>query len=156
MVRYIKEGDIFTLSNMYSFAHGCNCAGAMGKGIALQFREKYQDMYAQYRNMCKENLFKPGDVFDFYYGEGHIYNLATQKTWRSKARIEYIEQALTKMLELAERDGVKRIAMPAIGAGLGGLLWKDVKITIDKIAGSHQHIELVVVESFAPQLSLHQ
>lgn len=47
MIRYIKNGNIFTLDGINCYAHGCNCAGAMGKGIALQFRSKYPEMYKQ-------------------------------------------------------------------------------------------------------------
>ena len=47
MVNFIKQGDIFNLNGVRSYAHGCNCAGAMGKGIALQFRERYLKMYAE-------------------------------------------------------------------------------------------------------------
>ena len=47
MVNFIKQGDIFNLNGVRSYAHDCNCAGAMGKGIALQFRERYLKMYAE-------------------------------------------------------------------------------------------------------------
>ena len=45
MIRYIEKGDIFRIDGVSSYAHGCNCAGAMGKGIAVQFKSKYPDMY---------------------------------------------------------------------------------------------------------------
>ena len=35
MIRYIEKGDIFRIEGVSSYAHGCNCAGAMGKGIAV-------------------------------------------------------------------------------------------------------------------------
>lgn len=58
MITYIEKGDIFTLTDVTSFAHGCNCAGAMGKGIALQFRNKYPEMYLEYKELCKTgNIF---------------------------------------------------------------------------------------------------
>ncbi len=101
MIRYIEKGDIFRIDGVSSYAHGCNCAGAMGKGIAVQFKSKYPDMYLEYKQLCKENKFCPGDVFDYDYGNGHIYNLGTQATWRTRAKIEYIEKALIQMLELA-------------------------------------------------------
>ena len=41
MIRYVNEGNIFTIDGIKCYAHGCNCAGAMGKGIALQFKLKY-------------------------------------------------------------------------------------------------------------------
>lgn len=62
MIRYIEKGDIFRIDGVSSYAHGCNCAGAMGKGIAVQFKSKYPDMYLEYKQLCKENKFCPGDV----------------------------------------------------------------------------------------------
>ena len=49
MVKYISEGDIFKIEGVNNYAHGCNCAGAMGKGIALVFRAKYPQMYNKYK-----------------------------------------------------------------------------------------------------------
>ena len=64
MVIYIKEGDIFKVDGVTSYAHGCNCAGAMGKGIAVQFKTKYPEMYKTYKQMCKTGTYQPGDVYD--------------------------------------------------------------------------------------------
>lgn len=75
-------------------------------------------------------------MFDYDYGGGHIYNLGTQVTWRTRAEIEYIEGSLDRMLYLAVCNDVKAIAMPAIGAGLGGLKWDDVKRCIERVASS--------------------
>lgn len=150
MVTYIDKGDIFLIEGVKSYAHGCNCAGAMGKGIALQFKDKYPRMYLEYRRLCKDGKFRPGDVFDYCYGEGHVYNLATQATWRTKAKTEYIGEALRRMLEAAVNDGVKSIAMPAIGAGLGGLAWEDVKSVIDDVGAGFPDVDLYVVVSYSP------
>lgn len=148
MIRYIEKGDIFRIEGVTSYAHGCNCAGAMGKGIALQFRNKFPDMYIKYKQLCKEGEFCPGDVFDYDYGGGHIYNLGTQVTWRTRAEIEYIENSLNRMFYLAVRNDVKAIAMPAIGAGLGGLKWDDVKRCIEHVASSYPMVDLYVVEAY--------
>lgn len=148
MVIYIKEGDIFALDGVNSYAHGCNCAGAMGKGIALQFRNRFPEMYREYKFLCLTKQYNPGDVFDYDYGEGHIYNLATQQTWRSGAKIEYIEASLNKMMEIATLHNVRAIAMPAIGAGLGGLKWDDVKTVIDTVAAAFTDVNLYVVETY--------
>lgn len=148
MIRYIERGDIFNITGVKNYAHGCNCAGAMGKGIALQFRNRYPQMYSEYRAMCKDGLFNPGDVFDYMYGDGHIYNLGTQATWRTKARLEHIEKAVVGMLDLAVADNVTKIALPAIGAGLGGLNWADVKEILDRESANYPGIELYVVEAY--------
>ena len=150
MVIYIKEGDIFKVDGVTSYAHGCNCAGAMGKGIAVQFKTKYPEMYKTYKQMCKIGTYQPGDVYDFDYGKGHVYNLGTQVSWKTSAKLEYIQKALTNMLLCAERYNVKAIAMPAIGAGLGGLKWDDVKKEIENASQKHPNIDLYVVESYKP------
>ena len=148
MIKYIEKGDIFNISGVSSYAHGCNCAGAMGKGIALQFRSKYPEMYSEYKAMCKDGIYKPGDVFDYNYGDGHIYNLGTQVSWKTKAQLEYIENSVERMLELAALDNVTKIALPAIGAGLGGLNWNDVKEILNRVSANYPNIELYVVEAY--------
>lgn len=149
MVTFIDKGDIFAIHGVQSYAHGCNCAGAMGKGIALQFKQRFPAMYEEYKLLCKQGNFNPGDVFDYKYKDGHIYNLGTQQTWRTNARIDYIQTSITTMLELATLNGVVAIALPAIGAGLGGLRWEDVKILLQDISSNYPKVDLYVVESYA-------
>ncbi len=148
MIHYIKYGDIFDIADVTSYAHGCNCAGAMGKGIALQFKAKFPEMYVEYKRLCDNGEFNPGDVYAYNYGPGYVFNLGTQATWRTKAKLEYIESASGKMMEIAESVGVDKIVLPAIGAGLGGLLWEDVKQTLEKVAAQHISVGLYVVENY--------
>jgi len=150
MVFYIKEGNIFSIDGVTSYAHGCNCKGAMGCGIAYQFKEKFPKMYNQYKKLCDIGKFLPGDVFNYKYDNGHIYNLGTQATWKENAKFEYIELSLIKMFELAKMDQVNKIALPTIGAGLGGLDWSLVKIIIEKVSESYPNIDLYIVEKFKP------
>ena len=148
-VYFIEKGDIFNLDAVRGYAHGCNCAGAMGKGIALQFRVKYPEMYKQYVKLCKSRQFIPGGVFDYCEDGTHIYNLGTQRSWRTKAEPRYIRMSLRKMLELASESQVTSIAMPAIGAGLGGLTWDSVKGIIEEIASEFSiDIVLFIVETY--------
>ena len=53
-----------------------------------------------------------------------------------------------KMMVLAASHNVSKIALPAIGAGLGGLQWEDVKKILDDISEKRPSIDLYVVESF--------
>jgi O-acetyl-ADP-ribose deacetylase (regulator of RNase III) len=153
MIHYIKDGDIFSIEGVTNFAHGCNCAGSMGSGIAVQFRKKFPRMYENYRHMCLNKTFRPGDVYDYYHGNGHVYNLATQQHYCIAgylAKLEYIETSMEKMMRLAEKSGVQSIAMPKIGARLGGLNWVEVKAIIEKVAASHSRVDLYVVENYSP------
>ncbi len=148
MVYFIQEGDIFKIHQIKNYAHGCNCAGAMGKGIALQFKSRFPDMYEQYRTLCRSNKFAVGDVFRYPYKDGVVYNLGTQRTWKEKAKMEYIEKSIHTMMKLAVVDGTREIAMPAIGAGLGGGNWNDIKRMISDVASNHPSVDLYVVEQY--------
>lgn len=151
-------GDLFT--NSYSaqaFAHGCNCAGAMGAGIAVGFRERYPAMYEEYRQRCKATPreFNPGDVFLWKdAGQPWIFNLATQEHyWRSRATYEAVAQALATMRELADAEGVRSIAMPRIGAGHGGLSWRRVCEIIEGVFADWQGA-LYIYEEYAPPAAI--
>ena len=152
MITYISHGDIFSIEGVTNYAHGCNCAGAMGKGIALAFREKYPQMYDTYRSLCRSGKFRPGSVYEYYTGKGYVFNLVTQVSWKTGATLPYIRTALQNMVSFALSNGVQKIAMPQIGAGLGGLKWDDVKRIIEEIAASisSEHLMLYVVESYSP------
>lgn len=58
---------------------------------------------------------------------------------------------MERMMQLAEQEGVKAIAIPTIGAGVGGFQWKDVKKVMEEIAGCHKSADLFVVESYVPK-----
>lgn len=148
MVKIIPEGDIFKVEGVTSYAHGCNCLGSMGKGIALQFKSKFPAMYRTYRQICQRGKYRPGDVYDYDYGNGHIYNLATQVGVGRCAKLEYIKEAVRNMCERAVADNVEAIALPAIGAGIGGLKWKDVKNVISEIADDYTAVTLYLVEKY--------
>lgn len=144
----MEFGDIFKIKGVGNYAHGCNCAGAMGKGIAIHFKKKFPEMYKEYKKLCAEGKFNLGDIFAYNYGNGYVFNLATQVSWRAGAELNAIEQSLKKMLFFASKNDVTQIALPKIGAGLGGLEWENVKNIIEKVAKQYPEIILFIVENY--------
>ncbi len=142
------RGDLFHWG-LRALAHGCNCAGAMGRGIAVEFRSRFPDMYAEYKERCSDGRFGLGDVFAWTEDGTTIFNLGTQRTWRTKADLSAIEKSVTAMVRLAEQAEITAIGLPRIGAGLGGLPWAEVRGLLSKI-GEKTNVELVVFEEFAP------
>ena len=138
---------MFLAQGADALAHGCNCAGSMGKGIAVEFKARWPAMFERYRELCNEGRFKPGDVFPWQEGGVTVFNLGTQKHWRTKASLTAIETALDTMIAMAEERGIETIVLPRIGAGLGKGSWERIKeILIDR--GSATAVTLVVCEGF--------
>jgi O-acetyl-ADP-ribose deacetylase (regulator of RNase III) len=129
-------GDLF--ANRYgvqAFAHGCNCQGSMGAGIAKTFRAHYPAMYAAYRERCRAQprRFNLGDAWLWREeSQPWVFNLGTQEHyWRGRASYEAIATALAAMRAQADDAGITTIAMPKIGAGYGGLSWRKVRLLIE-------------------------
>jgi len=147
-------GDLFVNRlGAEAFAHGCNCQGSMGAGIATGFSNRYPEMYFEDQSRCKSRprLFNPGDVFFWRStGQQSVFNLATQEHYRGRqpASIPAVRQSLVRMREIADIENIKSIAMPRIGAGLGGLDWNDVKSVIHDIFYEWDG-RLIVYEDFA-------
>jgi O-acetyl-ADP-ribose deacetylase (regulator of RNase III) len=72
-----------------ALAHGCNCQGSMGAGVAKQMKANYPKMFEEYRSMCKADprQFNLGDSFLWIEeGKPSVFNLATQDHyWRARA-----------------------------------------------------------------------
>lgn len=127
MIHFI-QGDLF-VNKMHAaaFAHGCNCVGVMGAGIAKMFRLRWPGMYANYRAECWRKSFRPGDSLPYLEKEQWIFCLGTQYQVGPDARLAWVERAASEMLKQADYLGIRSIAMPAVGCGIGGLQWVDVK-----------------------------
>lgn len=149
-------GDLFASRPIRAYAHGCNCAGSMGKGIAVEFRNHWPEMFLEYKRLCAESQFNLGDVFKWKDRECTVFNLGTQKTWRTKAQLWAVEKSLSSMERMATEAGLKLVGLPRVGAGLGGLSWERVKQVMNDVL-SDSRCRFVVFEDFVegrPALTL--
>jgi O-acetyl-ADP-ribose deacetylase (regulator of RNase III) len=148
------QGDLFANERgAQALAHGCNCQGSMGAGIAKGFRERYPAMYEEYHQRCKAQprQFNPGDCFLWREeGKPAVFNLGTQENyWHARATYEAIEATLRQMRQQADASGITSIAIPRIGAGLGGLSWKKVRAVIETVFADWTGT-LLVYEEYVP------
>jgi ribA/ribD-fused uncharacterized protein len=152
-IKYVS-GDLFDNEHaVRAFAHGCNCRGSMGAGIARTFRARYPAMYEEYRRRCKAEprLFNLGDCWLWKADDQPwVFNLGTQEGyWRSRASYEAVEAALRTMRAQADAEGITGIAMPRIGVGYGGLSWRKVRAIVEAVFGDWNGT-LVVYEEYVP------
>ena len=125
-----RTGNILD-SRMQTLVNAVNTVGVMGKGLALQFKEQYPEMYAEYRRKCENGELTVGTLHLFCASDHWILNLPTKRHYRSRSRLSDIEKGLARLRESYKELGIQSIAIPALGCGHGGLNWKDVRPLIE-------------------------
>lgn len=129
-----------------------NCVGYMGKGIALQFKQAFPANFKAYEKACKSQQVKPGRMHIFETGSvvrpRYIINFPTKRHWREKSRIEDIESGLEALIDDVKRLGIRSIAVPPLGSGLGGLRWSDVRPLIEQAFAALPEVRVLL---YSPQ-----
>jgi len=131
-----------------ALVNAVNTEGVMGKGIALQFKRQYPDMFEDYRRACKEGQVQPGRMHVYERRElinpRYIINFPTKRHWRSPSSIEDIKSGLSALAEEIRQRHIKSIALPALGCGNGGLDWSEVLPAIRSALADLTDVDLLV------------
>lgn len=133
MIEYVK-GDLFAEHHPF-IAHGCNAQGVMGSGIAKIIREKWPECYKSYKKYCESNSADSmlGTVY-VYTWNTTIFNCITQLNYGKDGKKYVSYDAIDKCFENIGSNPflfVKYyLAMPKIGAGLGGGNWEVIEAII--------------------------
>ena len=139
----VKIGDIFE-SKCSTIVNTVNCVGVMGKGIALEFKKKYPEMYLDYVQKCNDGMVKTGKPYIYENGDGSkILNFPTKDHWRSPSRLSFVVEGLEWFVKNYENYQIDSIAFPPLGCGNGGLTWDVVgPIMYQKLSGLPISIEI--------------
>lgn len=145
----IKRGDLLK-DRSEAIVNTVNCVGVMGKGIALQFKQKWPENFNAYAAACERNIVRPGKMFIYDLGElarpRFIVNFPTKTHWRGDSKIEYIEKGLNDLVLQVERLGIESIALPPLGCGNGGLDWPTVRKLVLKAFEEHPQVKVDLFE----------
>lgn len=127
-----KTGDLLE-SNCHAIVNTVNCVGVMGKGLALQFKQKFPDNYTHYRKYCLDGHLRPGKVYAYLTDNNqYIFNVATKDTWHKPSKYEWVAVGLTELKDFCKWYKIGSIAIPPLGCGNGGLEWSRVKEMISE------------------------
>lgn len=119
MITYVS-GNLFEAPAKV-LVNAVNTVGAMGKGIALEFKRIYPDMFSQYRRFCENGQFTIGKLYLYKTDHKWVLNFPTKKHWRDPSRLEYLEAGLKKFRDCYRSVGITSIGFPALGCGNGEL-----------------------------------
>jgi O-acetyl-ADP-ribose deacetylase (regulator of RNase III) len=130
VIQYVS-GDLLQ-SDAQVLVNPVNCVGVMGKGLAQAFAEHFPGILAPYKRACAEGRLRPGQVQFLTLPDGRaIANLPTKDHWRNPSRIEWVASGLAALRSKMAARGLTTVAVPPLGAGLGGLPWPYVASAIE-------------------------
>lgn len=154
MVEY-KVGDILA-EDVEALVNTVNCVGVMGRGVALQFKRAFPANFKAYKERCDRGEMRPGRVFVFETeGLGnprYVVNFPTKRHWRGRSRMADIESGLESLTSEIRTRGIRSVALPPLGCGLGGLDWRQVRPKLVAALEALAGVKVVVFEpGGAPQ-----
>lgn len=148
MIEYTSGNILY--ADAEALVNTVNCVGIMGRGIALQFRNAFPKNFKAYETACRSQEVQPGRMFVYATGElanpKYIINFPTKRHWRGKSRMEDIDAGLVDLQAVIYRLGIRSIAIPPLGSGLGGLQWEDVKPRIYEALHAMPGVQVLVYE----------
>ena len=137
MITYLR-GNLLE-DDAQALVNTVNTVGVMGKGIALQFKQRFPANFVAYAQACKLGQVQTGSMFVTEPGEltgpRWVVNFPTKQHWRDPSRMEWVVDGLQDLRGLLISNAVASIALPALGAGLGGLPWAAVRGHIEAALG---------------------
>jgi O-acetyl-ADP-ribose deacetylase (regulator of RNase III) len=151
-----KRGNLLE-ADAEALVNTVNSVGVMGKGIALQFKKAFPENYEAYRKAVKRGEVYPGRMFVHATGRmvnpKFIVNFPTKRHWKSPSNLEDIWIGLLALVEDVKRLGIRSIAVPPLGCGMGGLNWKDVRPLILQAFDEVPGVSVLLYEPHRPDAS---
>jgi O-acetyl-ADP-ribose deacetylase (regulator of RNase III) len=151
MIRY-TQGNLFD-AQVDALVNTVNTVGVMGKGVALQFKERFPENFTAYAAACKRGEIEIGRMFVTetrrLTGPRWIVNFPTKKDWRHPSKMEYVRAGLVDLVRVTRELPIRSIAVPPLGAGSGGLDWWLVRGAIEDTLAELNDVDVLVFEPTA-------
>lgn len=146
MIEFV-QGNLFD-AEVDAIVNAVNCVGVMGKGIALEFKKRFPDNFMAYKANCDAGRLQLGRVLTYDNGASakprYIVNFPTKNHWRDASQLHDIRSGLESLASEIDLLKISSIAIPALGCGLGGLDWLDVRELIQKELGNCEKTSVFV------------
>ena len=145
----ITRGDILK-ADAEAVVNTVNCVGVMGRGIAAQFKKKFEENFKAYKKACDAGYLRPGVMLVYdsnkFLNPRYVINFPTKDHWRANSRIEDIESGLIALVQEVRNRNIRSIAIPPLGCGLGGLDWAVVRPMIVEAFSELPEVQVLIFE----------
>lgn len=149
MIEY-TSGDLLA-ADTEALVNPVNTSGHMGKGLALEVRRRYPANYKAYRAAALRGELVVGKMMVWeeatLQGRRVVINFPTKRHWRGNSRLEYIDEGLLDLRRVLVEREIRSVAVPALGCGLGGLRWVDVRPRVEAALSDLVSTRVLVYES---------
>ncbi len=137
-----KHGDIFQ-SLCQVLVNPVNCIGPMGAGLAKAFRDRFEGLEDSWKEQCSAGSAHPGETYLWAGDNLWVANMTTKDHWKDPSHLDWIASALEALQGEMVWNKLTSVAIPAVGCGLGGLRFEDVRdLVYDRFEGSEFEVEL--------------
>jgi len=145
----LVRGNIFE-ADCEALVNPVNCVGVMGAGLALEVKRRYPHMFAAYQGVCKRHGISAGrgcvlPTMQKPYPH-YIINLATKNHFSDKSTLAIVSDCVRALADFCIDCPIESVAVPALGCGLGGLDWEDVRPILLKRLASVPDVHFKVYE----------
>ncbi len=152
MIEFV-QGNLFD-ADVEAIVNAVNCVGVMGKGIALEFKQRFPYNFIAYKAACDAGQLQLGRVFTYDNGASakprYVVNFPTKNHWRDASRLRDIRSGLESLAGEIDRLKMSSIAIPALGCGLGGLDWLYVRKELEAGLSGCKICKFIVFEPREP------
>ena len=142
-IKYVV-GDLLKCSQPV-MVHGCNNHGVMGSGVARQIRAAWPHVYDVYHAHYENHGLELGEVVPVQAHDNlMVLNAITQDGFGRDGGVyvkyEAIAQCFQNINHIMAYHRYTELALPRIGAGLGGGDWATISEIISRVAVNYQPV----------------
>lgn len=131
MIKLAPAGADLFASQSQAIVNPVNCVGAMGKGLALAFKQRYPGNFGLYAAACAQAKANPAALLGTLIAPSQepdqkwVLNLPTKLHWRDKSQLDWVRSGALALDAFCQARQIRTCALPALGCGEGGLDWEQ-------------------------------
>lgn len=121
----IVDGSVFDYPAQ-TIVNTVNCVGIMGGGLAKVCKDRWPEMFREYRQRCDDGRLEPGILHLWKGPDQWVLNFPTKGHWRWNSQLDWIDKGLANLARNYEAMGITDLNIPLLGCSKGKLDPDDV------------------------------